>query len=120
MKPFKPIRKGVKSKTYYVKFRLNGKQIFKSTGMTIKSDAEEWIKENTKDYEKVDVIGSGGNINKIFKISGKATGKPLTYFYLSAYFKELSFAILFKPGGLAHPLPGLLSPGTRVGDAGKA
>ena len=50
---------------------------------------EEWIKENTKDYEKVDVIGSGGNINKIFKVSGKATGKPLTYFYLTTYFKKL-------------------------------
>jgi exopolyphosphatase/guanosine-5'-triphosphate,3'-diphosphate pyrophosphatase len=50
---------------------------------------EEWIKENTNDYEKVDVIGSGGNINKIFKISGKATGKPLTYFYLTSYYKKL-------------------------------
>jgi exopolyphosphatase / guanosine-5'-triphosphate,3'-diphosphate pyrophosphatase len=50
---------------------------------------EEWIKANTKDYEKVDVIGSGGNINKIFKISGKAIGKPLTYFYLSSYYKKL-------------------------------
>lgn len=50
---------------------------------------EEWIKINTKDYETVDVIGSGGNINKIFKISGKSVGKPLTYFYLSTYYKKL-------------------------------
>jgi len=50
---------------------------------------ESWIKENTKDYEKVDVIGSGGNINKIFKVSGKAMGKPLTYFYLTSYYKKL-------------------------------
>ncbi len=50
---------------------------------------EDWIKENTKEYEKVDVIGSGGNINKIFKVSGKAMGKPLTYFYLSSYYKKL-------------------------------
>lgn len=50
---------------------------------------EEWIKTNTKDFDKVDVIGSGGNINKIFKISGKAIGKPLTYFYLSSYYKKL-------------------------------
>ena len=50
---------------------------------------EEWINEQTKNYEKVDVIGSGGNINKIFKISGKAMGKPLTYFYLSSYYKKL-------------------------------
>lgn len=53
------------------------------------SNLEEWIKTNTRDYEKVDVIGSGGNINKIFKVSGKAVGKPLTYFYLSTYYKKL-------------------------------
>lgn len=52
-------------------------------------ELEAWIKIQTKDYEKVDVIGSGGNINKIFKISGKAIGKPLTYFYLTSYYNML-------------------------------
>ena len=50
---------------------------------------EDWIKKYTQKYDKVDVIGSGGNINKIFKISGKAIGKPLTYFYLSSYYHNL-------------------------------
>ena len=52
-------------------------------------DLEQWIKSNTKEYEKVDLIGSGGNINKIFKISGKAAGKPLTYFYLTSFYNML-------------------------------
>ena len=52
-------------------------------------ELEQWIKENTKKYYKIDLIGSGGNINKIFKISGKDIGKPLTYFYLSNYYKML-------------------------------
>ncbi|WP_347926290.1 exopolyphosphatase [Pontimicrobium sp. SW4] len=52
-------------------------------------ELESWIKLNTEKYDKVDVIGSGGNINKIFKISGKAIGKPLTYFYLSTYYHTL-------------------------------
>ncbi len=52
-------------------------------------DLELWIKENTIDYDKVDIIGSGGNINKIFKMSGKAIGKPLTYFYLTTLFNRL-------------------------------
>ena len=52
-------------------------------------DLEQWVKSNTKDYENIEVIGSGGNINKIFKISGKAIGKPLTYFYLTAYYNLL-------------------------------
>lgn len=52
-------------------------------------ELECWIKENTKQYYKIDLIGSGGNINKIFKISGKDMGKPLTYFYLTSYYKML-------------------------------
>lgn len=50
---------------------------------------EHWIKETTKDYYKIELIGSGGNINKIFKISRKDLGKPLTYFYLTSYYKML-------------------------------
>lgn len=52
-------------------------------------ELEQWIKSKTNEYDKIEVIGSGGNINKIFKISGKTIGKPLTYFYLSAYFHTL-------------------------------
>ncbi|WP_299111566.1 Ppx/GppA phosphatase family protein [uncultured Winogradskyella sp.] len=52
-------------------------------------ELESWIKENTKKYDKIELIGSGGNINKIFKISGKDAGKPLTYFYLTSYYKML-------------------------------
>lgn len=53
-------------------------------------DLEFWIKSNLKDFSKVDIIGSGGNINKIFKLSGKAIGKPLTYFYLSTFYNKLN------------------------------
>ncbi|WP_242132447.1 Ppx/GppA phosphatase family protein [Aestuariivivens marinum] len=52
-------------------------------------ELEKWITNNVKTYEKLAVIGSGGNINKIFKISGKALGKPLTYFYLTSYYNTL-------------------------------
>jgi len=52
-------------------------------------ELETWIKKNTSGFEKLDLIGSGGNINKIFKISGKALGKPLTYFYLTSYYNKL-------------------------------
>ena len=52
-------------------------------------ELESWIKTNTKGYDVLDLIGSGGNINKIFKISGKAMGKPLTYFYLTSYYNKL-------------------------------
>ena len=53
-------------------------------------EVEEWIRANTEDYEEVSLIGSGGNINNIFKTSGKKIGKPLTYLYLSSYYKLLN------------------------------
>ena len=52
-------------------------------------ELESWIETNTKIHQKIDVIGSGGNINKIFKLSGKAMGKPLSYFYMTSYYNLL-------------------------------
>lgn len=52
-------------------------------------EVEEWIKSVTKRYTKIDLIGSGGNINNIFKSSGKSPGKPLSFFYLSSYYQLL-------------------------------
>lgn len=52
-------------------------------------EMKEWVKEETKDIKEISLIGSGGNINTIFKKSGKKLGKPLTYFYLSTYYKKL-------------------------------
>lgn len=52
-------------------------------------ELEIWIAANAKKYDKIDVIGSGGNINKIFKVSGKAMGKPLSYFYMTSYYNML-------------------------------
>lgn len=52
-------------------------------------DVQEWIHHNTQKYSRVSLIGSGGNINNIFKNSGKRTGKSLSFFYLSSYYKTL-------------------------------
>ena len=38
----------------------------------------EWININLKDQGKIDVIGLGGNINKLFKLCGVKIGNPLT------------------------------------------
>lgn len=53
-------------------------------------DTEAWIKEVTKEYSKINLIGSGGNINNIFKSSGKSEGKPLSFLYLSSYYQLLN------------------------------
>ncbi len=49
-----------------------------------------YIKTHTKDYQPVEAIGSGGNINKIFSISKRKEGKPLPLDLLKDYHKELS------------------------------
>lgn len=52
-------------------------------------EMKKWIKNETKDLKGISLIGSGGNINTIFKKSGKKLGKPISYFYLSSYYKKL-------------------------------
>jgi len=49
-------------------------------------DVENWIKTNTKDLNRLSLIGSGGNINKIFKMSGKKLGRPMSYLYLNSQY----------------------------------
>jgi len=53
---------------------------------TIWNEVEEWIKKETKNYHKIALIGSGGNINSIFKQSGKPMGKSLSYIYLTNFY----------------------------------
>lgn len=56
---------------------------------SIWDEVKDWIKENTASYPKVHCIGSGGNINSIYKASGKKIGKPLSYFYLVDYYEMI-------------------------------
>jgi exopolyphosphatase/guanosine-5'-triphosphate,3'-diphosphate pyrophosphatase len=53
-------------------------------------EIEKWIKTNTAEYEQVILIGSGGNINKVFKMSGKLLDKPLSYIYLNGQYSLLN------------------------------
>ena len=53
-------------------------------------EIEKWIKINTEGIENIILIGSGGNINKTFKLSGKAQEKPLSYKYLKSQFDYLN------------------------------
>jgi len=53
-------------------------------------EVEKWIREVSKNYSKIDLLGSGGNINNIFKSSGKSPGKPLSFLYLSSYYQLLN------------------------------
>ncbi|SNR62067.1 exopolyphosphatase / guanosine-5'-triphosphate,3'-diphosphate pyrophosphatase [Lutibacter flavus] len=50
---------------------------------------ESWIKENSEKLKNTYLIGSGGNINKLFKLSGKPMGKPLSINYIESQFQFL-------------------------------
>ena len=53
-------------------------------------EIEKWIKNEVAPYEEVTLIGSGGNINKLFKLSEKHQTKPLSYVYLNSQFQKLN------------------------------
>ncbi|MGB0778286.1 MAG: Ppx/GppA phosphatase family protein [Flavobacteriaceae bacterium] len=88
---------------------VNKKEIF--------ADIEIWIKEHTADIEKIFLIGSGGNINKIFKMSGKPIGTSLSYAYLKAHFrflKNMSYDDRILVLGLNTDRADVIVPATKI------
>jgi exopolyphosphatase/guanosine-5'-triphosphate,3'-diphosphate pyrophosphatase len=53
-------------------------------------EIEKWITTNTSEFDDITLIGSGGNINKLFKLSEKRQDKPLSYMYLHSQFEYLN------------------------------
>ena len=43
------------------------------------NEMKEWVSQNAKAYKEIIAIGSGGNINKLYKMSQKKDKKPLSY-----------------------------------------
>lgn len=54
------------------------------------NDMKVAIKSKTKGSKTIEAIGSGGNINKVFSMSKRKDGKPLSYELMTDYYKELS------------------------------
>lgn len=46
-------------------------------------DLNQWIATETKPYKHLYGIGTGGNINKLFRLAGEKDGKPMSYDQLS-------------------------------------
>ena len=78
---------------------------------------EIWIKSNTSNLKNISLIGSGGNINKIFKLSGKPLGKPLSLLYLKAYYKflrQLTYEQRISELGLNPDRADVIVPATEI------
>ena len=52
-------------------------------------EIEKWIRTHTAGIENIALLGSGGNINKVFKLSNTKEGKPLTYIKINTFYQDL-------------------------------
>ena len=80
-------------------------------------EIEKWIRVNTADYEEISIIGSGGNINKLFKMSGKLQEKPLSYIYVNsqyAFLNSLSYEQRISELGLNPDRADVIIPAVRI------
>jgi len=48
-----------------------------------------WIEKHTSGIDNISVVGSGGTINKVFKLTGRKIGKPLSYMLLLEQYESL-------------------------------
>lgn len=86
--------------TFFADSKLVFKESFNiGTIRILKNQVEEKMWDEMKDFIKrglkghdndVVAIGSGGNINKVFSLSKRKEGKPLSLELLKDYYKELS------------------------------
>jgi len=54
------------------------------------NEMKEWIRQNTKELKHVVGIGTGGNINKLFRMSGEKEDLPLSFLKLRNMYNELN------------------------------
>jgi exopolyphosphatase / guanosine-5'-triphosphate,3'-diphosphate pyrophosphatase len=80
-------------------------------------EIEKWIKSATESYDAITLIGSGGNINKLFKLSGKQLDTPLSYVYLNSqyqYLNSLTYEQRIAELGLNTDRADVIIPATRI------
>ena len=89
----------------------------KSENKVIFKEVQNWIETNTKGVKKISLIGSGGNINKIFKMSGRTIGKPISYIYLNAqyqFLKQMSYKDRISELSLNPDRADVIIPATKI------
>ena len=89
--------------TFFSNGKLNYKESFNIGTIRILKDMvheadwdvmKEIVKTFTRGQKEVVAIGSGGNINKVFSMSKRKDGKPLSLELLRDYYKELGIVPL--------------------------
>ncbi|XLS27710.1 Ppx/GppA phosphatase family protein [Flavobacteriaceae bacterium M23B6Z8] len=80
-------------------------------------EIEKWVKNNTRNLGSLSIIGSGGNINKLHKMSGRGAGEPLSYIWLNAqyqFLQSLSYDERVSELGLNPDRADVIIPATRI------
>lgn len=78
---------------------------------------EAWIKDITAELPGISIIGSGGNINKLHKMSGRREGEPLSYRWIKTqyhYLEGLSYEERITVLGLNPDRADVIIPATRI------
>lgn len=81
------------------------------------NDIETWISKITKGTSKISIIGSGGNINKLHKLSGRKEGEPISNIWLNAqynFLNSLSYEDRISELGLNPDRADVIIPATRI------
>jgi exopolyphosphatase/guanosine-5'-triphosphate,3'-diphosphate pyrophosphatase len=53
-------------------------------------EMKDWVKVHTKNYKNLAAIGTGGNINKLFRMSDEKEGQPLSFTKLKYLYNDLN------------------------------
>jgi len=66
------------------------RMINKMVSQNVWEQIRVWINTNVRHHSKVALIGSGGNINKIFKMAGVLESRPLNHIKLNSIYNSLT------------------------------
>ncbi|WP_291865635.1 exopolyphosphatase [Maribacter sp.] len=86
-------------------------------GEDLWNDLQSWIKTNTEGLSKLSIIGSGGNINKLHKMSGRKEGQALSCIWLNAqyhFLDSLCYDDRISELGLNPDRADVIIPATRI------
>lgn len=53
-------------------------------------EMKNWVKENTKSLKNLAAIGTGGNINKLYRMSDEKEGMPMSFLKLKTLYNNLN------------------------------
>ncbi len=84
---------------------------------TVWEEIKTWIKTNLPMDGRVEIIGSGGNINKLHKMSGRKIGQPLSYIWLNAqyhFLNSMAYEDRISELGLNQDRADVIIPATKI------